>query len=195
MMNAAMKGLAIALGVILMSHTGAHCANEPPGREGAAEVDVYVWPVGDVSRGDLERAANALAKAFGARTAIVEGVPIPKSAYRRGRRQYDASAVLSVLRKQMRQRKLEGKLLGVTSDDLYTKGLNFVLGMADTDGAVAVMSTARLDPAFRRGKPNEKLKGERIAKEAVHELGHMATEPRTIHLILEPGESTFIEVR
>ncbi|MFQ6097947.1 MAG: archaemetzincin family Zn-dependent metalloprotease [Armatimonadota bacterium] len=148
-------------------------ANEARRPGGERATQVYVCPVGDVARSDLRDAAKALANAFGTRSDVTDGIEMPPSAYRPARRQYDASVVLSALRKEVRRRRLRGRLLGVTSRDLYSDGLNFVFGQAEINGIVAVISTARLDPAFWRDEPDEKLKRRRIAKEAVHELGHV----------------------
>jgi archaemetzincin len=61
-------------------------------------------------------------------------------------------------------------MLGVTPLDLYVPSMNFVFGEARCPGRVAVISTARLKP----NHPNDiNLFGNRVAKEAVHEIGHM----------------------
>jgi archaemetzincin len=57
------------------------------------------------------------------------------------------------------------RLLGVTDADLFIPVLTFVFGEARLGGRAAVVSTARLGP------PGPLL-AERLAKEAVHELGH-----------------------
>lgn len=56
------------------------------------------------------------------------------------------------------------KYLGVTTADLYSRGLNLVFGQADVGGPAAVISLARLGSG-------QALR-ERALKEAVHELGH-----------------------
>jgi archaemetzincin len=60
-----------------------------------------------------------------------------------------------------------GRVLGVTDMDLYAGGLNFVFGMAETQGGAAVISVARL----RLGANHARFQA-RTLKEAVHELGH-----------------------
>jgi archaemetzincin len=59
-------------------------------------------------------------------------------------------------------------VLGLTAADLRAGGRDFVFGEATLGGGWAVVSVARLgaagEPAFR----------ERLAKEALHELGHLA---------------------
>jgi archaemetzincin len=69
----------------------------------------------------------------------------------------------------LRQEAGQGKVLGVTDVDLFIPILTFVFGEAQLGGRAAVVSTARLlEPAVR----DDRLLVERLAKEAVHELGH-----------------------
>ncbi len=65
-----------------------------------------------------------------------------------------------------------GKLLGVTDMDLFIPALTFVFGEAQLGGRAAVVSTARLGPAGRTLAGGGPLLAARVAKEAVHELGH-----------------------
>jgi archaemetzincin len=65
-----------------------------------------------------------------------------------------------------------GKVLGVTSLDLFVPVLTFVFGEAQLNGTAALVSTFRLNETFYGFPPNEALLEERLIKEAVHELGH-----------------------
>jgi archaemetzincin len=65
-----------------------------------------------------------------------------------------------------------GRLLGVTSLDLYIPILTFVFGEAQLDGRCAVVSTHRLRQEFYGLPPDRELLQVRLVKEAVHELGH-----------------------
>jgi archaemetzincin len=64
------------------------------------------------------------------------------------------------------------KVLGVTSVDLFIPILTYVFGEAQLDGTAAVVSTHRLVAEAYGLKPDEALLRDRLAKEAVHELGH-----------------------
>jgi archaemetzincin len=59
------------------------------------------------------------------------------------------------------------RLLGITSVDLFIPILTFVFGEAQLEGQAAVVSYARLVDAGDR-----RLTMRRLAREAVHELGH-----------------------
>lgn len=57
--------------------------------------------------------------------------------------------------------------LGLTKEDIYVPDMNFVFGLASSDGGCAIVSTNRLrsnDPGIFR---------ERLLKEVAHELGHV----------------------
>jgi archaemetzincin len=66
----------------------------------------------------------------------------------------------------------DGKLLGITSVDLFIPVLTFVFGEAQLKDRAAVASGCRLKEEFYGMAPNEALFRERLLKETVHELGH-----------------------
>jgi len=63
-----------------------------------------------------------------------------------------------------------GRVLGVTDQDLFIPILTYVFGEAQLGGTAAVCSTARLAEGMALTGP--RLLTERLAKEAVHEVGH-----------------------
>ncbi|HNY40187.1 MAG TPA: archaemetzincin family Zn-dependent metalloprotease [Bryobacteraceae bacterium] len=65
-----------------------------------------------------------------------------------------------------------GVLIGVTDADLYVPILTFVFGEAQLSGRAAIVSTARLRDEFYGLPPDPVKLGERLLKEAVHEIGH-----------------------
>lgn len=91
-------------------------------------------------------------------------------AFASDRGQYHATLILAALLRRLPDER--GKILGVTSVDLYIPVLTFVFGQAQLDGPGAVVSTFRLRNEFYGLSPDEGLLVERTIKEAVHELGH-----------------------
>jgi archaemetzincin len=91
-------------------------------------------------------------------------------AYDAQRKQYLSSAILEKLR-TIKKSECEC-LLAIVCVDLYVPDLNFVFGEADFQTKVALISTIRLREEFYGFPDNEQLFIERVAKEAVHELGH-----------------------
>lgn len=60
-----------------------------------------------------------------------------------------------------------GYAVGLTTKDLYAPSLNFVFGLAERESGAAIVSLSRLTEA------NEEAVVARIAKEIVHEVGHL----------------------
>lgn len=86
------------------------------------------------------------------------------------RNQYYSTGIIANLLKQFSGH--DGKVLGVTSGDLFVPVLTYVFGEAQLDGTIAVVSTCRLDERLYGFPANKELFDRRVLKEAVHELGH-----------------------
>jgi len=99
--------------------------------------------------------------------AALWGNPVrPQGTWDARRRQHHSGRLLEWL---LHQGPPQGRVLGMTDVDLFIPILTFVFGEAQLGGRAAVVSTARLSepvPMDRR------VLWERLAKEAVHELGH-----------------------
>ena len=91
-------------------------------------------------------------------------------AYAPERRQYHATMILAGLFRHLPEH--DGKILGMTSVDLFIPVLTFVFGQSQLDGPAAVVSTHRLTSEFYGLPPDEGLLLERTIKESIHELGH-----------------------
>ena len=64
------------------------------------------------------------------------------------------------------------KILAICDFDSFSGALNFVFGQAYLDGSISAIYLPRLRQEFYGLKPNESVFYQRLAKEAVHELGH-----------------------
>ena len=93
---------------------------------------------------------------------------LPKSAYNGVRKQYRSDLLLNFLEKSY-----QGRSIGITKEDIYTEGLNFIFGQAKMRGRVAVVSICRLDPTFFHLPEDKELLERRVIKEVIHEVGHM----------------------
>ena len=91
----------------------------------------------------------------------------PLEAWDARRRQYETGRILKWLESRHPR---AAKVLGLTDVDLFIPILTFVFGEAQLGGRAAVVSTARLAPP--NGSRGGRLLGERLRKEALHELGH-----------------------
>jgi archaemetzincin len=89
----------------------------------------------------------------------------------RQRNQIKSPILLHWILEKMKPTK-EMKVLVICDMDAYSGELNFVFGEAHLTGRVAAIYLARLKPEFYDLESNEFVFGDRVTKEAVHELGH-----------------------
>ena len=133
---------------------------------------IHLLPVGEVSALELlDDLAAELAETFHVschvRTAFLDA----SFAFDKLRGQYYSTAILERL-SQMAGPEQGSRLLGVTELDLFVPVLTFVFGEAQLEGQCALVSWHRLRDEFYGLAPKPELLAERLAKEAVHELGH-----------------------
>jgi len=86
------------------------------------------------------------------------------------RRQHHATLLLAALLRHLPEPR--GKIVGVTSEDLFIPVLTFVFGQSQLDGPAAIVSTYRLHNEFYGLPADEGLLRTRTVKEVLHELGH-----------------------
>ena len=112
----------------------------------------------------LQALAPILKDVFGEEIATTKAIPLPEDAYNSSRDQYHSTVLLDAL---VRHKRPDWeRLLGITTVDLFTPGLNFVFGQADRGRGVAVFSLVRLHT------PDRHRFVRRAATEAIHEIGH-----------------------
>lgn len=149
----------------------------------AVRMAIEIIPLGKIDAFVLEHLQRNLEDVFQAEVLIREERALPEDAYDARRKQYLSLPILIRLAETRRQ---EGqKILGVMDEDVYTPGLNFIFGQAESAGGVALISLKRLRQDFYGLPPNESLFLERALKEAVHEIGHLlglghCSDPRCV---------------
>ncbi len=89
-------------------------------------------------------------------------ITLPESSYNPLRQQYDAAAILHDIAAK-KDKDVDYKLC-LVNVDIYAQNMNFIFGLANPIRKTAVVSTYRLN--------GDNIK-ERIAKEVVHEIGHL----------------------
>lgn len=132
-------------------------------------------PMGSASRANLsftllDDLAPVLGRTFGVECRVRPDSVDSGFAFDPARNQYHSTAILQRLDGLARGR--DARLLGVTLLDLYVPVLTFVFGEAQLGGRCALVSLHRLQEEFYGLPANDDLLHERLAKEAVHELGH-----------------------
>jgi len=135
-------------------------------------VKVNIIPIEDVSKTVIKTISEHLKEAY----PIVEGVnlepevELPSEAYDADRDQYRAEIILQHFSSRFASKK--GKILMITSEDLYSLGLNFIFGQAQKPGKFSLISLHRLRPKFWRDEKDLDLFLNRAVKETIHEIGH-----------------------
>jgi len=129
---------------------------------------ITIVPIGDISEDVLTFVTAELREQFDVMTETLLPISLPKEMFNAIRQQYPSPLVLKYL-----SEKFPGRVLAITDKDLYSESLNFVFGQAFFNGRVALVSIHRLNPAFYKQRPNERVLVERSVKEAVHEVAHM----------------------
>lgn len=124
-------------------------------------------PFGDIPDYILNAISEELKGSLNLMTEISEARGLPKEFYNPIRHQYIAEKVLDFI-----SQKFKGNILVVSSEDLYSEGLNFIFGQAELPGRVCIISIHRLNPKFYREPENKSLFIERAVKEAKHEVCH-----------------------
>ena len=131
---------------------------------------IILRPLAEIDSHILEILKQSLKQTFNCPVEIEAQISNLDYAYEPKRKQYRASLLLATLRSFGIEP--GDKCLGIVDVDLYSPGLNFIFGEADSGSGVAIVSLYRLRQE-RYGLPqDEGLFRDRAVKEAVHEVGH-----------------------
>lgn len=130
----------------------------------------------------LDALSEAIREAFeksGVRVELTtwsEVVKPPIKCFNWERRQYLANCVADYLHSTIRLAGVDDDtvILGVGYLDGFEEDFNFIFGLALKNTRTAVVFTKRLKPEFYGQPPDFNLYFERLVKECVHELGHLA---------------------
>ena len=131
---------------------------------------VQLLRVGKVDVSLLEDLRSNLPRCFHVACEIFPKVLDPTPAYHAERQQYHSSEILRRMQSMLRPQ--DWRLLAIAEVDLYIPILKYVFGEAQMSGRCAVVSVHRLRQEFYGLERDDALLGQRLMKEAVHELGH-----------------------
>jgi archaemetzincin len=132
---------------------------------------IYIAPMGDLAQEHLACVAESITEQFGTEVKVMPNLGPPAYAFNVNRGQYNSNAILKKLIELCPADGL--KILGMTPFDLFSPIFAFVFGEAQFGGKCTVISSFRLrgdmDGHSAHGCPPL---GNRLEKEAIHELGH-----------------------
>jgi archaemetzincin len=131
---------------------------------------IGIVSLGPIDPPVVQQITAGLVRTFHYPVTLLDARPEPAFAYDERRGQYSSVLVLRSLLERLPGSTI--RLLGITEKDLFIPMLSFVLGQAQLNGPVAIISTARLQQQFYGFPPDPGLLVARAEKEAVHEIGH-----------------------
>jgi archaemetzincin len=124
---------------------------------------IHLQPIGGVDKKAIEFLMQRLSSIWDVE--LRPPLELPEGAYDPARRQFNGSRLLCALPSTSEI------FLGITEEDAYAQGLNFIFGLAS--GNKALISLKRLRPDFYGTKEDGEWFKLRALKEAMHELGHL----------------------
>ena len=136
------------------------------------EPHVIIHPLGPVDERILRHLVATIEHGCQLRCFIDEKLQNPSYAYDPGRGQYCCQRILQWLERCCSPHPCQ--VLAVTEVDLFILVFKYVFGAARIKGKCAVISLNRLRPQYYGEEENTALLYERVAKTALHELGHSA---------------------
>jgi archaemetzincin len=132
--------------------------------------EIHLLPVGALPRGTIEGLAARLSRLVSVACRPRAGPMAPPPLFE-GRDQVDADRLLVSLEADAPP---GAALVGLTALDMGIPIFTFVFGRARVGGRAAVVSLARLDPAYYGLPASRDTLLARAAAEVLHELGHVA---------------------
>jgi archaemetzincin len=132
---------------------------------------ILIVPIRPVDHAELTALVSPLSNAFELPVSIEESNYLdPSFAFDTYRNQFNSTALIAALLE--RSESYPGKIIGITTVDLFVPVLTYVFGEAQLDGRAAVLSAFRLREELYGLDQNPTLEHIRLLKEAIHELGH-----------------------
>ncbi len=132
---------------------------------------IRIIPIAPVDRGLLQTLCEPVSRTFHLAVEIDNAETFdPSFSYDYSRNQSNSTAIIAKLLARIPD--AGGKIVAVTSVDLFVPVLTYVFGEAQLNGPFAVVSSYRLDDSLYGLPADAARTADRLLKEVVHELGH-----------------------
>jgi len=135
---------------------------------------IRIVPIGNPPKQILDKLPDVLKSIFRANVKIFDAMAVSAGAWNVWRKQYDAGKMIDALCGEQVATFIDKSVptLFITDADIFYQGLTFVFGIENPEKNCSIVSIARLKPEFYGKTPSLNVLSDRVAKEAVHELGH-----------------------
>ena len=133
------------------------------------EHSIVITVIGDLDASFLKQIRPEINRVFGCNTELIPLLQDVDFAFDAGRNQYHSTPILKALAGKAPPHAV--KVLAVVEVDLFIPILTHVYGEAQLGGKACIISTHRLKEGLSPASCLE-IFSSRIAKEAIHELGH-----------------------
>ncbi len=135
---------------------------------------VRLVPIGEAETKIISAISSELSGLYSIRVKLLPKIELSRSAFNLWRRQYDAERLLENLGKSGGMH-IDHAIpcIGITEEDIYFDGLNFVFALEDVVEGVGIVSLHRLREEFYGLAPDFGKLVERAVKEILHVLGHL----------------------
>jgi len=130
---------------------------------------IVVVPLGEVDFFQLNKLAGSLSALFSLPSDILQGMKLPKEAYKLITNQYFSTVLLQKL--ELLKASQREVILGVLEEDLYNAGNAYIVGDSDRLARCAVVSYNRIRQEFYGLPEDDKLVYRRMLKESTRYLG------------------------
>jgi len=130
---------------------------------------IVISPVGDVDNELFEPIRMEIKRVFQYKSEVIPLLQDVNFAFDPKRNQHHSTPILKKLEEAAPVQAL--KIIGITSVDLFIPILTHVYGEAQIGGAACIISTHRLTDGLSLTADKD-IYYKRVAKEAIHELGH-----------------------
>lgn len=145
-------------------------------RPSAPPLDLYFVPVGDVPAALMSSLVAEVEQTLEIPVTVLSGVSVEPTMFNPARSQLIAEQLITVVRTA--QPTVVGnpraRVIAVTAQDMYINARiewRFALSLRSNDNSVAVVSYARMDPAYLRITPGEELLQSRLRKMILKNIG------------------------
>jgi archaemetzincin len=136
---------------------------------GFSQSNIIISPVDQFDDQLLNLISGEIKSVFNCNTQITPLLQNIDFALDQNREQYHSTLIIEQLAKTAPPYAL--KVIGITKKDLFIPILTYVYGEAQLGGKASIISTNRLNEGISSSHTDPRF-AQRVAKEAVHELGH-----------------------